>query len=103
MIIGNFSPLDLRLDKGALWENFLIAERRKQNSYKNTFAKMYFWRTKQQQKIDFVEEKDGSIIGYEFKWKTKQKMKLPKTFINKYNSKIDIIDRENFRDFVTIA
>ncbi len=61
MIIGNFSSLDLRMDKGALWENFLISERRKQNLYKNTFAKMYFWRTKQQQEIDFVEEKDGRL------------------------------------------
>ncbi|MEI6092012.1 MAG: ATP-binding protein, partial [bacterium] len=54
MIIGNFTPLDLRQDKGTLWENFLISERLKQNKYKQTFAKMYFWRTKQQQEIDFV-------------------------------------------------
>ena len=49
MIIGDFKPLNLRIDKGALWENFLVSERRKQNIYKNTFAKMYFWRTQQQQ------------------------------------------------------
>ena len=103
MILGNFSPLDLRLDKGALWENFLISERRKQNIYKNTFAKMYFWRTKQQQEVDFVEEKDGSIMGYEFKWKAKNKIKLPKTFKEKYNAEIEVIDRDNFRDFVTIT
>ena len=59
MIIGNFTQIDLRFDKGALWENFLISERRKQNLYKNTFANMYFWRTKQQQEVDFVEEKDN--------------------------------------------
>ena len=47
MIIGNFNQLDLRFDKGALWENFLVSERLKQNRYKDTFAKMYFWRTKQ--------------------------------------------------------
>jgi len=101
MIIGNFSPLDLRVDKGALWENFLVSERRKQNLYKDTFAKMYFWRTKQQQEIDFVEEKDGKINGFEFKWKNK-KTKFPKNFIEVYHAKGQIIDRKNFRDFVTI-
>lgn len=103
MIIGNFQPLDLRLDKGALWENFLISERIKQNLYKNTFAKTYFWRTKQQQEVDFVEEKDGSIVGYEFKWKAKGKTKLPKIFMKKYSTQIKIIDRDNFRDFVNLT
>ncbi len=102
MIIGNFQPLDLRLDKGALWENFLISERLKQNLYKNTFAKTYFWRTKQQQEIDLVEEKNGLITGFEFKWKVKGKVKLPEIFMKKYNSEIKIIDRDNFRDFVTL-
>ena len=101
MIIGNFSPLDLRVDKGALWENFLISERRKQNLYKDTFARMYFWRTKQQQEVDFVEEKDGQITGFEFKWNNK-KTKLPKTFIEAYHAKGHIIDRKNFREFVVI-
>jgi predicted AAA+ superfamily ATPase len=57
MIIGNFNPLKLRTDVGALWENFLISERRKQNIYKETFARMYFWRTRQQQEIDFCRRK----------------------------------------------
>ena len=64
MIIGNFNSLKLRTDAGALWENFLISERKKQNIYKDTFARMYFWRTKQQQEIDFVEEKNGKIYGF---------------------------------------
>lgn len=101
MIIGNFNPLDLRIDKGALWENFLISERVKQNLYKNTFVKMYFWRTKQQQEIDFVEEKNGKIMGYEFKWKSK-KMKFPTTFINAYYAQGIQINRTNFREFVNI-
>lgn len=54
MIIGNFAPLELRADNGALWENFLVSERLKQNIYKETFPRIYFWRTKQQQEIDFV-------------------------------------------------
>ncbi|SDW44114.1 MULTISPECIES: ATP-binding protein [Flavobacteriales] len=103
MIIGDFNPLDLRLDKGALWENFLVSERRKQNIYKDTFAKMYFWRTKQQQEVDFLEEKNGVILGYEFKWETKgKKMKLPQTFVETYNAKSFVIDTNNFRSFVKI-
>jgi uncharacterized protein len=68
MVIGNFNPLELRTDKGALWENFLISERVKQIKYKQSLARIYFWRTKQQQEIDFVEENAGKISGYEFKW-----------------------------------
>jgi len=101
MILGDFKPLDLRLDKGALWENFLISERRKQNIYKDTFAKMYFWRTQQQQEIDFVEEKDGNITAFEFKWKNK-KTSIPQKFIDAYQSKSFIINRDNFREFVKI-
>jgi len=102
MIIGNFTSLDLRQDKGALWENFLIAERKKQNAYKNTFLKMYFWRTTQQQEVDYVEENNSIITGFEFKWKAKKTEKLPKTFVKAYNAKTKIIDKDNFRDFVFI-
>ncbi len=102
MIIGNFNPIDLRTDKGALWENFLIAERIKQNEYKQSLAKTYFWRTKQQQEVDFVEERNGQIFGFEFKWNSKKKQRLPKTFTDEYNSVNQIIDKDNFRDFVVI-
>ena len=102
MVIGNFDPLELRTDKGALWENFLISERIKQNEYKQSLARIYFWRTKQQQEIDFVEEKNGKIFGYEFKWNNKKNAKLPKAFINAYKAESKVIDRNNFRDFVTI-
>jgi len=101
MLIGNFNQLDLRVDKGALWENFLVSERRKQNLYKDTFAKMYFWRTKQQQEVDFVEEKNGEILAFEFKWSNK-KVKFPQKFIDTYKAKGILIDRSNFREFVTI-
>ena len=102
MIIGNFNPLKLRTDTGALWENFLISERKKQNIYKNTFSRMYFWRTKQQQEIDFVEERNGEIYGFQFKWNAKSKIKFPETFIKTYNPKTQIIDKNNFREFVKI-
>lgn len=102
MILGNFNNLDLRQDTGALWENFLITERVKQNNYKDSYAKMYFWRTQQQQEVDLVEEINGQIIGYEFKWNAKKKVKLPKTFVNAYDAKEEVIDKTNFRNFVVI-
>jgi hypothetical protein len=101
MIIGNFNPLELRVDKGALWENFLASERKKQNHYKDTFSKMYFWRTKQQQEIDFVEESNGQIFGFEFKWNSKKSI-FPQKFIETYNAETFLINKENFRDFVKL-
>lgn len=101
MIIGNFSPLDLRPDKGALWENFLISERWKQNNYKQTFSKMYFWRTKQQQEVDFVEVENGRTSGFEIKWQNKN-TRFPETFIKNYNAHCKVIDKTNFREFVTL-
>lgn len=102
MIIGNFDPLNLRPDKGALWENFLISERVKQNEYKESLARKYFWRTKQQQEVDFVEDIGGRIFGYEFKWSESKTIKLPKTFTEAYQSENKTITRSNFREFVII-
>lgn len=99
-IIGNFNLLDSRSDKGGLWENFLIAERIKKLSYDSSLAKSYFWRTKQQQEIDYVEEVSGRITGYELKWSKKAKAKLPKSFMDSYNATIEVIHRNNFREFV---
>lgn len=100
MVTGNFNNLDTRLDKGNLWENFLMAERIKRNSYNLRYAKPYFWKTKQQQQIDYVEDYNGNIYAYEFKWQQKKKIKTPKVFAENYNSELSIIHRENFRDFV---
>lgn len=102
MVIGNFNPIELRTDKGALWENFLISERMKQIEYKQGLAHTYFWRTKQQQEVDFVEDNGGKIFGFEFKWKKKNTHKLPKTFTETYNAVSHTIDRSNFREFVVI-
>ncbi|MDZ4058583.1 MAG: DUF4143 domain-containing protein, partial [Bacteroidales bacterium] len=100
MVIGNFNSIDLRADKGAIWENFLISERVKQIQYKQSLARSYFWRTKQQQEVDYVEEVGDKIFGYEFKWQSKKSIKLPKTFTQAYNSENKVVDRDNFRDFV---
>lgn len=100
MILGDLRPFNSRLDKGALWENFLISERVKQLKYSKSLTKIYFWRTKQQQEVDFVEVKEEIISGYEFKWTNTKKVRLPKTFTQTYNATEKIIDRSNFREFV---
>ena len=101
MIIGNFNQIKLRTDKGALWENFLISERIKQNLYKSMHAGSYFWRTKQQQEVDYVETVNGKATGFEFKIKKKENSRLPKTFTNAYQTG-GVIDIQNFRDFVIL-
>jgi uncharacterized protein len=100
MVIGNFNALELRQDKGALWENFLISERLKRNAYEGSLAKPYFWRTVQQQEIDYVEETAGKITGYEIKWNAKAKAKIPKLFKETYSAETEVLTRENFRTFL---
>ena len=101
-VISNFSPVELRSDIGALWENFLISERIKNNAYHNKHAKYYFWRTTQKQEIDFIEEVDQNLFAYEFKYNPKKvKSKCPVTFSNNYpNVPFDVITSENYMDFV---
>lgn len=101
-IIGNFKPLELRQDNGALWENFLISERVKQLNYNKWSGRYYFWRTYQQQEIDWIEEVDGDFFAYEFKWKHKKaSIKFPKTFTENYNPKKTLlVSPENIEDFL---
>ncbi|MFT4203866.1 MAG: ATP-binding protein [Chitinophagaceae bacterium] len=99
-LIQNFNPMNLRNDVGALWENFLMTERLKRNHYHQYFCNSYFWRTKQQQEIDYVEEADGKIRGFEFKWNPNAKAKIPANFVKTYHAEVAIISKENFRDFV---
>ena len=101
-ILGNFAPIDLRQDKGGLWENFLIAERLKQNHYKGNLAQPYFWRTTEQQEIDYIEEANNTLSAFEFKWSKKAKGKVPVTFTKNYKAEVKIIDSENFREFVIL-
>ena len=96
-IIGNFAPLNNRADKGALWENYLVSERWKKNSYQNFYGHRYFWRTTQQQEIDYLEEIDGKIMAFEFKWNDKVKAKFSTTFLNAYPvSETKIIHTKNY-------
>jgi predicted AAA+ superfamily ATPase len=100
MIINNLNPIELRNDKGALWENFLISERIKIQTYHEQYTNNFFWRTVQKQEIDFIEESGGNIKAYEFKWKSGGRNKIPKSFIENYNATGVTIDKDNFRDFV---
>lgn len=99
-VIGQLQPIQLRKDIGVLWENFLISERLKYLNYSKSTANQYFWRTKQQQEVDYVEEENSKIYGFEFKWSSKPSKRLPITFSGSYNSVDQIITRDNFRGFV---
>ena len=101
-LIKNFSPLSLRQDVGALWENFFISERIKYNHYHRNFANYYFWRTTQQQEIDFIEESDGLFTAFEMKWNPKKhNLSLPNPFIETYPIKeAAIITPDNYLDWV---
>ena len=102
-VLSNFAPLELRNDVGALWENLMVSERVKRNSYLGDFAQLFFWRTHEQQEIDLVEEQDGVLRTFEFKWNDKVKGKRPKSFFDTYpNSTYEVVTPENYWDFVRI-
>lgn len=99
-LIQNYNPPELRDDIGALWENFCIVERRKYLEESGTRVNAYFWRTYDQKEIDYVEEAEGKICGYEFKWNTKQNYRAPKGFMEQYGAQVEKIDRGNFWKFL---
>jgi len=100
-IIKNFSPLSLRQDIGALWENFLVSERKKVNHYANHYVNSYFWRTHQQQEIDMIEETGGKLYAWEFKWNEKAKVKIPASFLEAYPGSITgTVNRQNYMEFL---
>lgn len=100
-IISNFNKLELRNDAGMLWENFLFIERLKKRTYQSIYANNYFWRTWDQKEIDLVEEREGKLFGYEFKWGNKS-LKPPKEWGETYpDSEFTIISQENYLEFIT--
>jgi uncharacterized protein len=101
-VIGQLQPLSARMDVGALWENFLVSERLKQIHYRGLNSKGYFWRSKQQQEIDYVEEWNGKISGFQFKWNEKRNINFSKTFTDAYQAANKGVTRANFREFVVI-
>jgi len=99
-LINNFNPLNLRTDTGALWENFMISERMKYNNNQEKAKNIYFWRTHLGKEIDYLEDYEGKLEGYEFKWE-KDNFTKPKEFLETYkNSSIELINRKNFQKFV---
>ncbi|NIJ55732.1 ATP-binding protein [Dyadobacter arcticus] len=100
-LIANFSQPELRTDIGALWENFIVSERMKFISYNGIWANHYYWRTKQQTEIDYLEETDGKLYAYEFKWSPKARATFSKAFSNAYpQSEFKVINSENFDEFL---
>ncbi len=100
-LIANFNPPELRNDTGALWENFLVSERQKHIHYSGIWANRYFWRTHDQQEIDYLEERDGQLRAYEFKWKSGRIFKMPVAFTDSYpGSAGTVITPDNFEDFL---
>lgn len=100
-VISNFNSLEVRNDVGQLWENFLFMERLKKRAYQGMYANSFFWRTWQRQEIDLIEEREGNLFAYEFKW-GKGKTKPPAQWTQSYpDALFEVIDRENYLGFIT--
>ncbi len=102
-VLSNFSPLELRQDVGGLWENFLISERLKVLKYNDIYSNAYFWRTQDQQEIDYIEDRDGILHAFEFKWKSKPGYKFSRTFTESYPvHSLNVIHSGNFEEFLSL-
>lgn len=100
-IINNFNALDLRNDIGDLWENYLAYERIKKQTYQKIKTNNYFWRTYDQQELDWLEEKGDNLEGFEFKWNENKKAKIPTAFAKAYPEAVfNVINKSNYLDFI---
>ena len=100
-VIKQFAPIELRNDVGALWENFCVSERMKRNYFLGYNFNCYFWRTMQQQEVDYIEEADGKLSAFEFKYNPKAKAKAPLTFSRNYpESTFSVITPDNFIEWL---
>lgn len=100
-LIGRYNSLNLRDDVGALWENFCVIERMKLLAFQDRRPKQYFWRTHDQKEIDYLEEQDSQLVGYEFKWQMKNKYYPPQNFLETYsNSTVEVVTKDNYWDFL---
>ena len=102
-VISNFNNLELRTDKGPLWENFLMSERLKSLRYAGKRAKMHFWRTTDQREIDYIETETDSIRAWEMKWNPNAKTKTVSAFEKSYKTDIEILTPDNFSDFLEMS
>lgn len=103
-LIQDFRQIENRTDAGALWENFIIAERMKYKEYNQYWSHCWFWRTKEQREIDYLEEKDGQLSAYEFKWNPNAKSPVPVAFARAYpTATFKVIHPENMEEFIIPA
>jgi uncharacterized protein len=101
-IINDFRLPALRNDIGILWENYIISERIKRNSYLKENVQLHFWRNYNQQEIDLLEIKDGKIYAFEFKYSPDKKVKVPAAFATAYpDALFEKISRDNYLDWIT--
>lgn len=100
-VINNLASVPLRNDLGILWENFLMSERMKKIAYTSMRERSYFWRNTNQAEIDYVEEVDGVISAFEFKWNPKTKVRFPKAFVDAYQPQnTEVIHRNNYWEWL---
>ncbi|WP_428223919.1 ATP-binding protein [Flavobacterium sp.] len=100
-IIQNFNTFQNRTDIGDLWENYLVSERRKKQQYHNMPRNNYFWRTYDQQELDWLEENAEDLAGFEFKWNESKKAKVPTAFAKAYpDATFEVVNRKNYLDFI---
>jgi len=101
-IINNFNTIENRNDIGGLWENYLASERIKKQHYQKTKTNNYFWRTYDQQELDWLEEIGDNLTGFEFKWNENRKPKIPGAFAKAYpDASFEVINKGNYLDFIT--
>jgi len=99
-VINNFNPLDKRDDIGALWENFMVVERMKYREYHRIEANQYFWRTYDGSEVDLVEEREGKLFGYEFKWKPREYARILTKWKEYKGSSYQIITPDKLKGFI---
>ncbi len=101
-IINNFTSLNNRTDVGDLWENYLASERMKKQAYQKMSKHNYFWRTYDQQELDWLETEADSINAFEFKWSENKKSKIPIAFAKAYpEATFEVINKQNYLEFIT--
>ena len=100
-IINNFNRLEARNDVGELWENYLVTERIKFQNYNQKSVSNFFWRTYDQQELDWLEEENGKLSGFEFKWSENRKAKIPTAFAKAYpEATFEVINKQNYLEFI---
>jgi predicted AAA+ superfamily ATPase len=100
-IINNFNRLEARNDVGELWENYLVTERIKLQNYNQKSVSNFFWRTYDQQELDWLEEENGKLSGFEFKWNENRKAKIPTAFAKAYpEATFEVINKQNYLEFI---